>query len=113
MGTLAAHKAIPGRWRTCGGGPASAGDHRHMALPAEEIIEEWLSRKCYFAIRSVKVGVHEMDLLPVRFNAGGPVNAGLAREVLLQYAHQQDGLVVELRAVSSHGGEDAVSDTLQ
>jgi hypothetical protein len=41
-----------------------------MALLAEEIVEEWLNRQGYFTIRGVKVGVHEMDLLAVRFNAG-------------------------------------------
>jgi hypothetical protein len=42
-----------------------------MALLAEEIVEEWLNRHGYFTIRGVKVGVHEMDLLAVRFTDKG------------------------------------------
>lgn len=42
-----------------------------MALLAEEIVEEWLNRQGYFTIRGVKVGVHEMDLIAVRFTAKG------------------------------------------
>lgn len=42
-----------------------------MALLAEEIVEEWLNRQGYFTIRGVKIGVHEMDLLAVRFTASG------------------------------------------
>lgn len=42
-----------------------------MALLAEEIVEEWLNRQGYFTIRGVKIGVHEMDLLAVRFATTG------------------------------------------
>lgn len=39
-----------------------------MALLAEEIVEEWLNRQGYFTIRGIKVGVHEIDLLAVRWH---------------------------------------------
>jgi hypothetical protein len=42
-----------------------------MALLAEEIVEEWLNRQGYFTIRGVKLGVHEIDLLAVRFTSAG------------------------------------------
>lgn len=42
-----------------------------MALLAEEIVGEWLNRQGYFTIRGVKIGVHEMDLLAIRFKEGG------------------------------------------
>jgi hypothetical protein len=42
-----------------------------MALLAEEIVEEWLNRQGYFTIRGIKLGVHEIDLLAVRFTSGG------------------------------------------
>lgn len=38
-----------------------------MALLAEEIVEEWLNRSGYFTIRGIKVGVHEIDLLAVKW----------------------------------------------
>lgn len=41
-----------------------------MALLAEELVEEWLRCQGYFAIRGVRLGVHEMDLLAVRHQAG-------------------------------------------
>ncbi len=44
-----------------------------MALLAEELVEEWLNRQGYFTIRGVKVGVDEIDLLAVRFNANKDV----------------------------------------
>lgn len=40
-----------------------------MALLAEELVEEWLNRQGYFTIRGIKFGVHEIDLLAVRFQA--------------------------------------------
>ena len=40
-----------------------------MALLAEEIVEEWLNRTGHFTIRGVKLGVHEVDLLAVRFDS--------------------------------------------
>lgn len=42
-----------------------------MALLAEEIVEEWLNCRGYFTIRGIKLGVHEMDLLAVRFADDG------------------------------------------
>ena len=39
-----------------------------MALFAEAIVKEWLNRKGYFAIRGVKVGNSEIDLLAVSPN---------------------------------------------
>ena len=42
-----------------------------MALLAEELVEEWLNRQEYFTIRGVKIGVDEIDLLAVRFDADG------------------------------------------
>lgn len=41
-----------------------------MALLAEEIVEEWLRRSGYFTLRGVKLGVHEIDLLAVRYREG-------------------------------------------
>lgn len=38
-----------------------------MALLAEEIVEEWLNRQGYFTIRGIKMGVHEIDLLAVKW----------------------------------------------
>lgn len=38
-----------------------------MARLAEEIVEEWLNRQGYFTIRGIKIGVHEIDILAVRF----------------------------------------------
>jgi len=42
-----------------------------MALLAEELVEEWLNREGFFTIRGLKIGVHEMDLLAVRYGEGG------------------------------------------
>lgn len=42
-----------------------------MALLAEEIVEEWLNRKGYFTIRGIKIGVHEIDLLAVKWLKNG------------------------------------------
>lgn len=42
-----------------------------MALLAEEIVEEWLNRQGYFTIRGVKLGVHEIDLLAVKWRKDG------------------------------------------
>lgn len=39
-----------------------------MALLAEEIVDEWLNRTGHFTIRGIKLGVHEVDLLAVRFD---------------------------------------------
>ncbi len=43
-----------------------------MALLAEELVEEWLNRTGYFTIRGVKLGVHEIDLLAIRYGEAGP-----------------------------------------
>lgn len=42
-----------------------------MALLAEEIVEEWLNRQGYFTIRGIKLGVHEIDLLALRWDPTG------------------------------------------
>ncbi|MFB9081863.1 hypothetical protein [Deinococcus wulumuqiensis] len=42
-----------------------------MALLAEEIVQEWLARQGFFCLRGVRLGVHEIDLLAVRFNPQG------------------------------------------
>ncbi len=42
-----------------------------MALLAEEIVEEWLNRQGYFTIRGIKLGVHEIDLLAIKWQVGG------------------------------------------
>lgn len=39
-----------------------------MALIAEEVVEEWLNQQGYFTIRGIKLGVHEMDILAVKFD---------------------------------------------
>ena len=38
-----------------------------MSLLAEELVEEWLNRQGYFTIRGLKIGVHEMDILAIRY----------------------------------------------
>lgn len=38
-----------------------------MALVAETLVEEWLNRKGYFTIRSIKTGYSETDLLAASF----------------------------------------------
>ena len=42
-----------------------------MALLAEEIVEEWLNRQGYFTIRGIRMGVHEIDLLAVKWRSDG------------------------------------------
>jgi hypothetical protein len=42
-----------------------------VALLAEEIVEEWLNRQGYFTIRGIKMGVHEIDLLAVKWLGNG------------------------------------------
>jgi hypothetical protein len=42
-----------------------------MALLAEEIVEEWLNRQAFFTIRGLKLGLHEIDLLAVRYGTHG------------------------------------------
>lgn len=42
-----------------------------MALLAEEIVQEWLNRQGYFTIRGIKLGVHEIDLLAIKFLGNG------------------------------------------
>ena len=44
-----------------------------MALLAESLVEEWLSRSGFFTIRGVKHGVGEMDLLAVQHQPHGIV----------------------------------------
>ncbi len=41
-----------------------------MSLLAEEIVEEWLNRQGFFAIRGIKQGVQEIDLLAIRIRDG-------------------------------------------
>jgi len=40
-----------------------------MALLDEQIVEEWLNRKCYFTMRGIKSGLNEIDILAIK-----PVN---------------------------------------
>lgn len=44
-----------------------------MALLAEEIVEEWLNRQGYFTIRGIRLGVHEVDLVAVKFSGDSEV----------------------------------------
>ncbi|MBY0427170.1 MAG: hypothetical protein K2Q22_16165 [Cytophagales bacterium] len=37
-----------------------------MALLAEQIVEEWLTRQGYFTIRGLKLGIDEIDLLAIK-----------------------------------------------
>jgi hypothetical protein len=37
-----------------------------MALLAEQVVEEWLSRQGYFTIRGIKLGYDELDLLAIK-----------------------------------------------
>lgn len=39
-----------------------------MALLDEQLVDEWLNRKCFFTIRGIKSGIDEIDLLAVRMN---------------------------------------------
>jgi hypothetical protein len=41
-----------------------------MPLIGEEVVEEWLRQQGYFTIRGIKLGVHEMDVLAVKPQAG-------------------------------------------
>lgn len=45
-----------------------------MALLAEKIVEEWLNRQGYFTMRSVRLGVNEIDLLAVKPGQDGSVS---------------------------------------
>jgi hypothetical protein len=40
-----------------------------MALLAESLVEEWLNRNRFFAIRGIKHGLAEIDLLAIRHEA--------------------------------------------
>jgi hypothetical protein len=42
-----------------------------MALLAETLVDEWLNRAGFFTMRGLKHGVHEIDLLGIRFNGSG------------------------------------------
>ena len=42
-----------------------------MALIAENVIEEWLSRQGFFTIRGIKLGVHEIDILAMKVGDQG------------------------------------------
>ena len=44
-----------------------------MALLAESLVEEWLNRSRFFAIRGIKHGLAEIDLLAIRHEAETPV----------------------------------------
>lgn len=37
-----------------------------MALLDEQLVDEWLNRKCFFTMRGIKSGIDEIDLLAVR-----------------------------------------------
>ena len=37
-----------------------------MALLAEQIVEEWLTRQGYFTMRGLKIGIDEIDLLATK-----------------------------------------------
>jgi hypothetical protein len=56
-----------------------------MALLAETLVEEWLSRQGYFTIRGVKEGVREIDLLAVKPGKNGTVTDGLHVEVQISF----------------------------
>ncbi len=42
-----------------------------MALLAEQIVEEWLTRQGYFTIRGIKIGNDELDLLAIKRHPNG------------------------------------------
>jgi len=42
-----------------------------MALLAEQIVEEWLTRQGYFTIRGLRIGNDEIDLLAIKHLGGG------------------------------------------
>ena len=42
-----------------------------MALIAEQVVEEWLTRQGYFTIRGLKMGIDEIDLLAIKNNGIG------------------------------------------
>ncbi|HET6245378.1 MAG: hypothetical protein H0V01_13935 [Bacteroidetes bacterium] len=42
-----------------------------MALLAEQVVEEWLTRKGYFTIRGLKMGIDEIDLLAIKNKGNG------------------------------------------
>ena len=46
-----------------------------MALLAETLVDEWLNRQGFFTVRGIKHGVNEIDLLGVRPDLGGGLEA--------------------------------------
>ena len=42
-----------------------------MALIAEQVVEEWLTRQGYFTIRGIKMGIDEIDLLAIKNHGVG------------------------------------------
>lgn len=42
-----------------------------MALLDEQLVDEWLNRKCFFTMRGIRSGVDEIDLLAVRMAVKG------------------------------------------
>jgi hypothetical protein len=42
-----------------------------MAILAEQIVEEWITRQGYFTIRRLKIGIEEIDLLAIKYSENG------------------------------------------
>jgi len=59
-----------------------------MALLAEQIVQEWLTRQNYFTMRGVKLGYDEIDLLAIRRLMSG------------EWEHKHIEVQVSLRPVS-------------
>jgi hypothetical protein len=77
-----------------------------MALLAEEIVEEWLNRQGYFTIRGIRLGVHEIDLLAVKWLADGNVEC---RHVEVQASMRPVSYISQVPKVRQREGRAANS----
>ncbi len=68
-----------------------------MALLAEQIVQEWLTRQGYFTMRGLKIGVHEIDLLAAKHVGEG------------KWHHQHVEVQVSSRPVGYISGKTAKS----
>jgi hypothetical protein len=84
-----------------------------MALLAEEIVEEWLNRQGFFTIRGIKMGVQEIDLLAIKWQADGKAEC---RHIEVQASMRPVSYISQVpkeqqktgRAASSASGADIV-----
>ena len=77
-----------------------------MALLAEELVEEWLNRQGYFTIRGIKIGVHEIDLLAIRFDDSGKPRC---RHIEVQASMRPISYISRIPKSHLKGGQAATS----